>query len=176
MVENYLRSTGYYHVFRIGVIRGFYLLLAVVERWRPETHTFVLSVGEVTVILEDVAHIFGLPIDGELVSGWTDSNTNFIQSQSIVKFGREPEVSSSSKSYIKLGWVRSRIRDAEPLDIEESIRSYIRCQIFYLLGLTLDKPLFHGLSCAQLSGFYQLFTHLFILFAWFYICLSNYVL
>ena len=40
----------------------------------------------------------------------------------------------------------------------------------------VDKPLFYGLSCAQLSGFYQLFTHLFILFAWFYICLPNYVL
>ncbi|RYR35085.1 hypothetical protein Ahy_A10g050215 isoform B [Arachis hypogaea] len=25
-----------------------------------------------------------------------------------------------------------------------------------------DKPLFYGLSCAKLNGFYQLFTHLFI--------------
>ncbi|KAL4396124.1 hypothetical protein AHAS_Ahas01G0060500 [Arachis hypogaea] len=41
------------------------MLAALVERWRPETHTFVLSIGEVTVTLEDVAHIFGLPIDGE---------------------------------------------------------------------------------------------------------------
>ncbi|KAL4286706.1 hypothetical protein AHAS_Ahas19G0113000 [Arachis hypogaea] len=51
--------------------------------------------------LEDVAHIFGLPIDGEPVSGWTDSSSNFLQSQSIVIFGREAEVSHSSKSYIK---------------------------------------------------------------------------
>ncbi|QHO13337.1 uncharacterized protein DS421_15g514640 [Arachis hypogaea] len=137
MVENYLRATGFYHVSRIGVIRGFHpLLAALVERWRPETHTFVLPVGEVTVTLEDVAHIFGLPIDGEPVSGWTDSSGDFLQSQSIAIFGREPVVSRSSKSYIKLGWVR-RIRDAELLDTEESIRRYVRYQIFYLLGSTL---------------------------------------
>ncbi|XP_020963964.1 serine/threonine-protein phosphatase 7 long form homolog [Arachis ipaensis] len=137
MVENYLCSTGFYHVFRIGVIRGFYpLLAALVERWRPKTHTFVLLVGEVIVILKDVAHIFGLPIDGELVSGWTDSNSDFLQRQSIAIFGRKPVVSNSSKSYIKLGWVW-HIRDAEPVDTEESIKRYIRCQIFCFLGSTL---------------------------------------
>ncbi|XP_072058079.1 protein MAIN-LIKE 1-like [Arachis hypogaea] len=137
MVENYLCATGFYHVSRIGVIRGFYLMLAaLVERWRPETHTFVLPVGEVIVTLEDVAHIFGLPIDGEPVSGWTDSSGDFLQSQSIVIFGREPSVSHSSKSYIKLGWVR-RIRDIEPLDTKESIRRYVRCQILCLLESTL---------------------------------------
>ncbi|QHO31416.1 uncharacterized protein DS421_8g241420 [Arachis hypogaea] len=137
MVENYLRATGFYHVSKIGVIRGFHpLLVALVERWRPETHTFVLPVGEVTVTLEDVAYIFGLPIDGEAVSGWTDSSGDFVQSQSHAIFGREPEVSSSSKSYIKLGWVR-RVRDAEPLDTEDSVRRYVRCHIFCLLGSTL---------------------------------------
>ncbi|QHO00595.1 uncharacterized protein DS421_13g407800 [Arachis hypogaea] len=137
MVENYLRTTGFYHVSRIGVIRGFHpMLAALVERWRPEIHTFVLPVGEVTVTLEDVAHIFGLPIDGEPVNGWTDSSGDFLQSHSIAIFGREPSVSHFSKSYIKLGWVR-RIRDAEPLDSEESIRRYVRCQIFCLLRLTL---------------------------------------
>ncbi|RYR02459.1 hypothetical protein Ahy_B06g081251 isoform C [Arachis hypogaea] len=127
---------GFYHVSRIGVIRGFYsLLAALVERWRPKTHTFVLPVGEVTVTLEDVAHIFGLPIDGEPMSGWINNSSDFLQSQSIAIFGRKPEVSSSSKSYIKLGSVR-RIRDAEPLDTE-SIRRKVRYSIFYLLGSTL---------------------------------------
>ncbi|KAL4315036.1 hypothetical protein AHAS_Ahas15G0144900 [Arachis hypogaea] len=112
------------------------------ERWRPETYTYVLQVGEVTVTLEDVAHIFGLPIDGEVVSGWTDSNHDFLVSQSIATFGSEPVVSSSSKSYIKLAWVH-RIRDAEPLNTLDSIHRYVRCQIFYLMGSTLfaDKSI-----------------------------------
>ncbi|RYR14704.1 hypothetical protein Ahy_B04g071371 [Arachis hypogaea] len=76
MVENYLRATEFYHVSRIGVIREFHPMLAAL---RPETHSFVLPVGEVTVTLEDVAHIFGLPIDGEPVSGWTYSSGDFLQ-------------------------------------------------------------------------------------------------
>ncbi|XP_052114661.1 serine/threonine-protein phosphatase 7 long form homolog [Arachis duranensis] len=104
--------------------------------WRPETHSFVLPVGEITITLEDVAHIFVLPIDGEPVSGWKDSSSDFVQSQSIAIFGHQPALSSSSKSYIKLGWVRT-IRDVEPLDTDESIKRYVRCQIFCLLGSTL---------------------------------------
>ncbi|QHN84597.1 uncharacterized protein DS421_16g530010 [Arachis hypogaea] len=46
-------------------MRGhFALLSALVERWRSETHTFPLPVGEVTVTLEDVSYIIGLPING----------------------------------------------------------------------------------------------------------------
>ncbi|RYR07934.1 hypothetical protein Ahy_B05g075430 isoform B [Arachis hypogaea] len=110
MVENYLRSIGFYHVSRIGFIKQFYpLLAALVEMWRLETHTFVLPVGE---------------------------------SQSIAIFRHELAVSSSSKSYIKLGCVRD-IRDAEQLDTEESIKRYVRCQIFCFLGSTLftDKSI-----------------------------------
>ncbi|RYQ86711.1 hypothetical protein Ahy_B10g106348 isoform B [Arachis hypogaea] len=146
---------GFYHVSRIGLIRGFYpLLAALVERWRPETHSFVLPVGEVTVTLEDVAHIFGLPIDGEPVSGWTDSSSDFVQSQSIAIFGHQPALSSSSKSYIKLGCVRT-IRDAEPLDTKESIKRYVRCQIFCLLGSTLftDKS-----TAYAMRSIYHFFT------------------
>ncbi|RYR68830.1 hypothetical protein Ahy_A03g015302 [Arachis hypogaea] len=114
MVEDALQATEFYHISRIGVTRGFYTLLSIlVKRWRLETHNFVLLVGEVTVILKDVPYIFGLPIDRQVVSGWTNSSGEFLQSQCIAIFGHKPVVSSSSKSYIKLAWVR-RIRDTEP--------------------------------------------------------------
>ncbi|XP_040953645.1 protein MAINTENANCE OF MERISTEMS-like [Gossypium hirsutum] len=45
------------------------LIFALVERWRPETHTFRLPCGECTVTLEDVAVQLGLPIDGNAVTG-----------------------------------------------------------------------------------------------------------
>ncbi|XP_017622218.1 protein MAINTENANCE OF MERISTEMS-like [Gossypium arboreum] len=45
------------------------LISALVERWRPETHTFHLPCGECTITLEDVALQLGLPIDGNSVTG-----------------------------------------------------------------------------------------------------------
>ncbi|XP_057719514.1 serine/threonine-protein phosphatase 7 long form homolog [Arachis stenosperma] len=137
MVENYLRSTGFYHISCIGFIKEFYpLLAALVQRRRPETHTFVLPVGEVTVTLEDVAHIFGLPIDGEPVSDWTDSSSDFLQSQSIAIFGGKPIVNSSSKSLYEAG-LGSRYQRRRAIGYRGVFKRYVRCQIFCLLGSTL---------------------------------------
>lgn len=40
------------------------LITALVERWRPETNTFHFSCGEMTITLEDVYMILGLPVTG----------------------------------------------------------------------------------------------------------------
>ena len=40
------------------------LLTALVDRWRPETHTFHLPFGEMAPTLQDVAMLLGLPIVG----------------------------------------------------------------------------------------------------------------
>jgi hypothetical protein len=44
-------------------------LTAPVDRWRPETHSFHLPYGEMTITLEDVAMLFGLRVDGYAVTG-----------------------------------------------------------------------------------------------------------
>lgn len=48
-------------------------ITALVDRWRPETHSFHLPVGEMTVTLQDVSMITALPINGEPVCEDTDS-------------------------------------------------------------------------------------------------------
>jgi hypothetical protein len=54
-------------------------LMSLVDRWRPEIHTFHLPSSETMVTLQDVAMILGLPIDGTPVCGlvsptwWRDS-------------------------------------------------------------------------------------------------------
>ncbi|RYR75598.1 hypothetical protein Ahy_A01g000157 [Arachis hypogaea] len=136
-VDQALRTSEFYQVSRVGVIRGnFAMLSALVERWQPEINTFVMLVCEVTVTLEEVLHIYGLPIDREVVIGWTDSSHDFLVTQSLAIFGSEFAMSSSSKGYTKLSWV-CHIRDTQPLDTWESIQCYVRCQIFCLLGTTL---------------------------------------
>lgn len=44
-------------------------LTTLVGRWCPKTHTFHLPSGEMTVTLQDVGMILGLPIDGLPVIG-----------------------------------------------------------------------------------------------------------
>ncbi|XBH98562.1 hypothetical protein VPH35_128052 [Triticum aestivum] len=44
-------------------------LTALVDRWRPETHSFHLPCGEMTMTLQDMAMISGLPINGQAVTG-----------------------------------------------------------------------------------------------------------
>ena len=43
------------------------LLSALVDRWRPETHTFHLPCGEMAPTLQDVAMLLGLSITGDAV-------------------------------------------------------------------------------------------------------------
>ena len=52
------------------------LLTCLVDRWRPETHTFHFPWGEMAPTLQDVSYLLGLPLAGaaigplEAESGW----------------------------------------------------------------------------------------------------------
>ncbi|KAH7865123.1 hypothetical protein Vadar_002523 [Vaccinium darrowii] len=46
------------------------LVTTLIERWRLETHSFHMGDAEMTVTLQDVEVILGLPVDGDAVMGY----------------------------------------------------------------------------------------------------------
>ncbi|XP_019418548.1 PREDICTED: serine/threonine-protein phosphatase 7 long form homolog [Lupinus angustifolius] len=70
-----IRNTAFGHILDIGKIKiNNHLITRLVERWRPETHTFHLPIGECTITLEDIAYQLGLPVNGAVVTRITSAN------------------------------------------------------------------------------------------------------
>ncbi|XP_070007169.1 serine/threonine-protein phosphatase 7 long form homolog [Nicotiana sylvestris] len=68
-VVRLLQNTSFYRIIEIGRLQLDWLLLtALIERRRPETHTFHLPIGEATITLQDVEVLYRLPVDGLVVA------------------------------------------------------------------------------------------------------------
>ena len=49
------------------------LITTFVNRWRPDTHSFHLASGEMSVLMQDVGYILAIGLDGPAVTGITDT-------------------------------------------------------------------------------------------------------
>ncbi|KAG5027217.1 hypothetical protein GYH30_022985 [Glycine max] len=110
------------------------LISALVERWRRETNTFHLNVGEMTVTLKDVALLLGLAIDGEPVIGITYTACSSVCEKYL---GRSPESGYTSGGMVKLSWLKeffSRCPEDAPLEV---IEQHTRAYLLYLVGSTI---------------------------------------
>ncbi|KAL6313700.1 hypothetical protein AAG906_010118 [Vitis piasezkii] len=108
----YIIRSGFYGVYRIGHITlDWGLITSLVERWRPETHTFHLPVGEMTITLQDVVVILGLRVT--------------------------PPTSKIRGSAISTRWLCHQFSHP-PVDLDDAtLERYARAFILGLIGTTL---------------------------------------
>lgn len=110
------------------------LISALVERWRRETNTFHLNVGELTVTLKDVALLLGLAIDGDPVIGLTYTTCHSVCERYL---GRAPDPGYTSGGMVKLSWLKeffSRCHEDASMEIVER---HTRAYLLYLVGSTI---------------------------------------
>uniref|UniRef100_I1NW18 PI-PLC Y-box domain-containing protein n=1 Tax=Oryza glaberrima TaxID=4538 RepID=I1NW18_ORYGL len=103
------------------------LITALVERWRPETHSFHLASGEMAVTLQDVAMLLALPIDGRPVCSTTDHD----YAQMVIDcLGHDPRgPSMPGKSFLHYKWLKKHFYElpegADDQTVERHVRAYI---------------------------------------------------
>ncbi|GMH12641.1 hypothetical protein Nepgr_014482 [Nepenthes gracilis] len=110
------------------------LISALVERWRRETNTFHLNVGEMTVTLEDVAYLLGLAIDGEPVIGVTYTTCDSVCEMFL---GKVPHGSYTSGGMVKLSWLKECFSRCPGDASVEDIKRHTRAYLLYLVGSTI---------------------------------------
>jgi predicted secreted protein len=111
------------------------LISALQEHWRPETHTFHLPVGEMTITLEDVTCLLGMRTDGEPIC-LNNKNINWREKigQLLGKEIPESEFKKRSNILFKRKWLRNNFSDLGSDASEERVEQYCRAYILALCG------------------------------------------
>jgi hypothetical protein len=100
----------------------------MVDRWRPETHSFHLPCGKMTMTLEDVAMILGLSIRGRPITGSVESST--LRERVATLLGREPLVKvlcvKGREAGVYVTWLREEFRECPPGADDATVTIYAR--------------------------------------------------
>ena len=135
----YLLQSGFAGLSKLRSIQlDWALLTALVERWRPETHTFHLPHGEMTITLQDIEVLFGLPVDGRPVIGSTNQPWPALANDLL---GESPPEEMYRGGRLSMTWLSKKfclLLDRVP---EEDVRRHTRAYILQICGgiLFADK-------------------------------------
>ncbi|XP_058751705.1 protein MAIN-LIKE 1-like [Vicia villosa] len=135
LVASGLSSLQYTSLARVDT----HLLSAFVERWHPETSSFHISFGEMTITLDDVSCLLHVPIRGELVDPdfvVTDYDTihNAVELFGVSLSEASEEASSVRGPYYKLDWLKQVFEQQRAAN---NFTGAMRAYMMLLLGCTI---------------------------------------
>ncbi|XP_010552825.1 PREDICTED: serine/threonine-protein phosphatase 7 long form homolog [Tarenaya hassleriana] len=114
------------------------LISALVERWRRETNTFHLSLGEMTITMDEVALVLGLEIDGEPVVGAKVGDEAALDICGRL-LGKVPSAANKEVncSRVKLNWLKKTFSECPEDASAEQVKCHTRAYLLYLIGSTI---------------------------------------
>ncbi|CAL0316475.1 unnamed protein product [Lupinus luteus] len=108
------------------------LITAIVERWRPETHTFHLPTGECTITLEDVSMQLGISVNGLPVTGPTFFDWNELCHELLGKIPIEGKDMRGCE--LKLLWLIQNFSTLPTNPSQLQLEQYCRAHILHIIG------------------------------------------
>jgi hypothetical protein len=139
-VVSYIQRAGLYGLYALGFIRiDWALITALVERWRRETHTFHMPHGEMTITLQDVEVLLGLPVDGRPLVA-----SPIVEPAELCRqlLGVTTTEEALDGSRISLPWLSRQFQAPITAETnEQTVQQYARFYMLSLLGgnIFVDK-------------------------------------
>ena len=143
-------------MYRIGRIQmDVDLITALLERWHPEIYIFHLSFDEMTITLQDVSILTGLPVNDDPVIG-VDPMLIILEWQALCLqlLGFEPDAQFFDHSRLGIEYLDDRyryfhIRDDAP---KKMVQQYVKGQVLRLLsGVLLSDTSLNKIKLIFLS-------------------------
>ncbi|XP_074271054.1 serine/threonine-protein phosphatase 7 long form homolog [Silene latifolia] len=115
----------------VGLKFNVELISALVERWRPETHSFHLTIGEATMTLQDVQVLLGLRIREDIVSGTTAYNWPLLVTELLGKTPGDGDLKGAS---LRIGWLLEQFSGLQEDANEDVLHQYVRAYLLLLMA------------------------------------------
>ncbi|VAI92373.1 hypothetical protein VPH35_131923 [Triticum aestivum] len=124
------------------------LVTSLADRWRPEMHSFHLRTGEMTVTLEDVALITGLPIDRRPLcmstdsDGWREQMIALIgmaptEAEADVEKGEEQKEEERKAAGAAFTWIQANFAHCPVDATDDVIQTHAHVYMWYVVLRTL---------------------------------------